>query len=116
MTVLRTGLDQRQGQLPGRPGAGPAAARLWLGTRLRRLREEAGISREDAAAAIRASAPKISRIELGRVPVKARDLAGLLALYGITDETEREGMRALSLDGSLPGWWQTFGDAVPAWM
>jgi transcriptional regulator with XRE-family HTH domain len=115
MTVLRTGLDQRQGQLPGRPGAGPAVARLWLGTRLRRLREEAGISREEAAAAIRASAPKISRIELGRIPVKARDLAGLLALYRVTDEIEREVMRALSLDGSLPDWWQPYGDAVPAW-
>jgi len=116
MAVLRTGFEQREGPLSGRPGAGPTAARLWLGTRLRRLREEAGISREDAAAAIRASAPKISRIELGRIPVKARDLADLLALYRITDEAEREGMRALSRDGSLPGWWQAYGDAVPARM
>jgi transcriptional regulator with XRE-family HTH domain len=112
---LRTGLEQRQGQLPGPLGAGPVAARLWLGTRLRRLREEAGISRAGAAAGIRASASKISRMELGRSPVKEQDLAGLLALYGVADEAERAAMRELSLDGSLPGWWQAYGDAVPAW-
>jgi len=116
MTVARPGLHQRAGTLPDEAGHGSAVARLRLGTRLRRLREEAGISREDAGASIRSSAPKISRMELGRTAVKARDLIDLLALYGASDEAERESMLALSRHGSVPGWWQDFGDAVPAWV
>jgi transcriptional regulator with XRE-family HTH domain len=116
MIVARPGLHQRAGTLPGEAGHGSAVARLRLGTRLRRLREEAGISREDAGAAIRSSAPKISRMELGRTAVKARDLTDLLALYGVSDEAERESMLALSRHGSVPGWWQDYGDAVPAWV
>ena len=119
MTVMRPELDQREArevQPLGEADAGPAAARIRLGTRLRRLREEAGISREDAGAAIRSSASKISRMELGRTAVKTRDLTGLLALYGVSDEAEREGMLALSGHGGVPGWWQAYGDAVPSWV
>jgi transcriptional regulator with XRE-family HTH domain len=116
MTVARPGLNQREEAPPGEAGAGPTVARIRLGTRLRRLREEASISREDAGAAIRSSASKISRIELGRTAIKARDLTDLLALYGAGDEAERESMRALSRHGSVSGWWQDYGDAVPAWV
>ncbi|HET8683787.1 MAG TPA: helix-turn-helix transcriptional regulator, partial [Micromonosporaceae bacterium] len=48
--------------LPG----GPTVIRILLGAQLRKLREECGISREDAGYSIRASGSKISRIELGR--------------------------------------------------
>src|SRR5450756_303055 len=116
MTVARPGLNQREEAPPGEAGAGPTVARILLGTRLRRLREEARISREDAGAAIRSSASEISRMELGRTAIKARDLTDLLALYGVGDEAERESMRALSRHGSVSGWWQDYGDAVPAWV
>ena len=49
---------------------GPTARRMVLGGQLRKLREAAGISREDAGYSIRASASKISRLELGRVGFK----------------------------------------------
>ena len=114
--MIRAGLNQRdEGTLSGE-AEGPTAARIQLGVRLRRLREEAEISREDAGAAIRASTSKISRMELGRIPVKERDLTDLLALYGVDDEDGRESMLALSRHGSVPGWWQGYADAVPAWM
>jgi transcriptional regulator with XRE-family HTH domain len=115
MTVARPGLNQRDGTQPGGAGDGPAVARIRLGTRLRRLREEAETSREDAAAAIRSSASKISRIELGRTTIKARDLTDLLKLYG-ADEAERESLLALSAHGNVSGWWQDYGDSVPAWL
>ncbi len=114
--MIRAGLNQREPALPAEAGEGPVAARIRLGTRLRSLREGAGTSREDAAAAIRSSAAKISRMELGRTAVKARDLTDLLALYGASHEAERESMLALCRHGSVPGWWQGYGDAVPAWM
>lgn len=115
MTVSHTGLKQRETALAG-AGEGAAAARIRLGAHLRRLREEAGISRAGAAAAIRSSESKISRMELGRTMTKARDLADLLTLYGVDDEAERESIVALCQHGCTPGWWQAYGDAVPAWM
>jgi hypothetical protein len=61
--------------------AGPTVQRLVLGGHLRRLREEAGMTTEQAAASIRGSHSKISRMEHGRVGFKERDIADLLTLY-----------------------------------
>jgi len=116
MTVARPGLNQRAGTPRDEADAGPTVARMRLGARLRRLREEAEIAREDAAAAIRSSASKVSRLELGRTAIKARDLTDLLALYGASDEAERESLLELSRHGSVSGWWQDYGDAVAAWV
>src|SRR5580700_7868926 len=55
--------------------AGPTVQRLVLGGHLRRLREEAGMTTEQAAASIRGSHSKISRMEHGRVGFKERDIA-----------------------------------------
>ena len=59
---------------------------MLLGAQLRRLRESSGVTREDAGWEIRASESKISRMELGRVGFKERDVADLLTLYGVTDD------------------------------
>ena len=56
---------------------GPTVLRILLGSQLRRLRQERGISREEAGYAIRASHAKISRIELGKVATNFRDLYSL---------------------------------------
>ena len=69
---------------------GPTVLRLLLGSQLRRLREEAGVTPEQAAYEIRASRSKISRMEHGRVGFKRRDVADLLALYGVGDEQIRD--------------------------
>jgi transcriptional regulator with XRE-family HTH domain len=116
VTVAHTGQSERQETLPGEADGGPTAARIRLGTQLRRLRGEAEMSREEAGAAIRSSASKIARLELGRSAIKARDLTDLLALYGSKNEIERENLLALSRHGNVAGWWQPYGDAVPSWM
>ncbi|MEV0381042.1 helix-turn-helix transcriptional regulator [Nonomuraea sp. NPDC050643] len=89
--------------------------RILLGTQLRRLRTEKGISREDAGYSIRASHAKISRLELGQVSFKQRDVADLLTLYGVTDPAEREPLLALAKQANAPGWWHKYGDLLPAW-
>jgi ribosome-binding protein aMBF1 (putative translation factor) len=89
MTAPRWSQDSIGGQAPVRP-PGPTALRIVLGTQLRRLREARGITGEAAAHAIRASHAKISRMELGRVRFREHDVRDLLALYGITDEQDRE--------------------------
>jgi hypothetical protein len=97
------------------PTGGPTALRILLGAHLRRLREAQGVSREDAGWEIRASESKISRMELGRVSFKERDIADLLTLYGLDDEEERERLLALARQANTPGWWHRYGDVLPSW-
>jgi transcriptional regulator with XRE-family HTH domain len=97
------------------PAGGPTVLRRLLGAQLRRLRERQGITREEAGYAIRASGSKMSRLELGRVGFKERDVADLLTLYGVTDDTDRDTLLALAQDANSPGWWHRYGDVLPGW-
>lgn len=104
----------RADRAPGYQQAGPMAVRMLLGTRLRKLRETAGLSREDAGRVIRGSESKISRLELGRTGFKRRDLNDLLNLYAV-DADERAMLLAMAEHANAPGWWQAYSEAVPAW-
>jgi transcriptional regulator with XRE-family HTH domain len=95
--------------------ANPTALRIILGTQLRRLRESVGITPQEAGNAIRASHAKISRLELGRVGLKERDVADLLALYGVTDPDEQHRWIDLVRRANTPGWWQSYSDILPSW-
>ena len=95
--------------------AGPTALRIILGGQLRKLREGAGISREAAGDAIRGSHTKISRLELGRVRFKDRDVSDLLSLYGIGVGPDRTQLLELARRANQPGWWQQYGDVLPHW-
>jgi transcriptional regulator with XRE-family HTH domain len=97
------------------PGGGPTVRRLLVGSMLRRLRTEKGITREEAADAIRASAWKIHRLENGQVGYKDRDLVDLLGLYGVTDQQEIAALLELAREANSPGWWFRYGDVVPPW-
>ncbi|WP_435242946.1 helix-turn-helix domain-containing protein [Streptomyces cucumeris] len=95
--------------------SGSVVRRILLGSQLRRLRESRGITREAAGYSIRASESKISRMELGRVSFKARDIEDLLTLYGVTDEAERAALLGLAREANLTGWWHSYGDVLPGW-
>jgi transcriptional regulator with XRE-family HTH domain len=97
------------------PARGVTARRIVLGTQLRRLREAAGISRADAGYTIRASDSKISRLELGRVAFKERDVADLLTMYGVNDEENRELFLDMVRRANEPGWWRRYTDVIPSW-
>jgi hypothetical protein len=86
-----------------------------LGNQLRTLREANGVTREAAGWEIRASESKISRMELGRVGFKERDVADLLTLYGVSDEKEREALLTLAREANTPGWWHRYSDVMPSW-
>jgi hypothetical protein len=103
-----------QQQQDGAAG-GPTALRMLLGAHLRRLREAQGVSREDAGWEIRSSESKISRMELGRVGFKERDVEDLLTLYGLDDEQERARLLTLAREANNPGWWHRYGDVLPSW-
>ncbi|MEU4192411.1 helix-turn-helix transcriptional regulator [Kribbella sp. NPDC026611] len=95
--------------------SGPTALRIILGAHLRRMREAAGYSRSDAGWEIRSSESKVSRMELGRVGFKERDVSDLLHLYGLDDGEERERLLALAREANNPGWWHRYGDVLPSW-
>ncbi|WAU86120.1 helix-turn-helix transcriptional regulator [Streptomyces sp. Qhu-G9] len=88
---------------------------MLLGSHLRRLRESRGITREKAGYSIRASESKISRMELGRVSFKTRDVEDLLTLYGISDEAERTSLLSLAKEANVAGWWHSYSDVLPSW-
>jgi len=97
------------------PSGGPTVRRIQLGARLRSLRQAASIGRDRAGYEIRGSESKISRMELGRVAFKERDVVDLLRLYGLDDEVERERLLALAREANTPGWWHTYSDLLHSW-
>jgi len=113
--TIPTASEQSDCRVPGYEQAGPTVLRMLVGTQLRRLREARGITREEAGEAIRASESKISRLELGRVGFKPRDVADLLALYGVGGDGERTTLLAVAEQANAPGWWNAYNDVVPTW-
>jgi transcriptional regulator with XRE-family HTH domain len=107
--------ETRDSQADDYEEAGPLAVRMLLGARLRKLREAAGVSREDAGNAIRGSESKISRLELGRTGSKQRDISDLLDLYEVSED-ERATLLAMMASANAPAWWQQHGGAVPDWL
>lgn len=106
-----SGPDESSVELP----AEATVLRMLLGAQLRRLREAAGVSAEKAGYEIRASQSKISRMETGRVGLKARDVEDLLALYGVTDEQQRAKVVALADRSRAPEWWAKYHEILPDW-
>ena len=96
-------------------GAGPTVQRMLVGAKLRRLRTDLGLSRDEAAEAIRASEWKIHRLENGQVGFKERDLVDLLDRYQVSDPAEVDELLAMAREANAPGWWQRYGDVLPQW-
>jgi transcriptional regulator with XRE-family HTH domain len=94
---------------------GPTVQRRLLGSDLRRLREAEGVTRAEAAAVLDCSESKISRLELGQVGFRKRDVEALLRLYGVSDPATWEVILALVREANRPGWWQPFSDVLPTW-
>src|SRR5215472_1016135 len=116
MITARRGGDDPPDRPPvTSPRQGPTALRIALGGQLRRLREGLGLSLETAGDAIRGSHAKISRLELGQVGFKQRDLLDLLTLYGVTDSDERASFVELAQRANTPGWWHRYSDVLPTW-
>ena len=78
-----------------------------LGSELRRSRQEAGLGSQQVAARLGISPSKISRLETGCCGPKLEDVAGMLALYGVTGRTRAE-LLALcrEIGAGERGWWQ----------
>src|SRR5438034_10868323 len=92
----------------------PTVRRRRLGSELRRLREAAGLTCEQAAAHLDCSASKISRLETARVPARAVDVQALCQLYGAAED-QTAVLVALARESRTEGWWQRFDGVMPDW-
>lgn len=90
----------------------PTVRRRRLGAELKRLREKAGVSMEDAAERIGGDKPKISRQENGRQGVSKLEIEALLALYRVSDDRLRTALTTLAREGRRKGWWAQYSDIL----
>lgn len=85
----------------------PPVRRRLLGTTLRRFREHAGYTLEDAARILECDRSKISRIETGQRGIRPKEMRELLVEYGV-DETRCEALLTVARQTHQAGWWQPY--------
>ena len=90
-------------------GASPTARQRELGTRLRNLRNDRGLTVEEVAARLLCSTTKISRLETGARRPSLRDVRDLCGLYEVDEATSAEFMK-LAQDARQPAWWTGYED------
>ncbi|MEU5050128.1 helix-turn-helix transcriptional regulator [Streptomyces sp. NPDC021096] len=96
--------------------SGPTVRKRQLGAELRRLRESAGKRIEDVAEHLECSMSKISRVETGQAPIKARDVRDLLAWFGVEDPAQVEAVMQIHKDAQQQGWWAHYEEVLPSGM
>lgn len=94
--------------------AHPTVRRRRLAAELRRLRETADLTIEQAASHARISKSTLSRIENAQIGVQPRTVATLLKLYGIRD-SEAAALVQLARDARQHGWWVDYSGSMPSW-
>ncbi|MFF3738219.1 helix-turn-helix domain-containing protein [Streptomyces sp. NPDC002566] len=90
----------------------PTVRRRRLGATLRRFRNEAGLSLDQAAEAMGWNGPKMSKIENAFQGIRPGDLAVLLKVYGVTDPDVCSVLETLRSDTTKKGWWQAYSGIV----
>jgi transcriptional regulator with XRE-family HTH domain len=92
----------------------PTIQRRRLGNALKRAREAAGKTQDEAAEVIDSASSKISRLELGQSGIRLTDLKLLLEFYGVSGE-DIEPLRDLARAGRQRGRWSGYRNVVPDW-
>jgi transcriptional regulator with XRE-family HTH domain len=88
----------------------PTVRRLQLGRELRRYREQAQVSREEAAEELECNLSKISKIETGRMTLAPAEVKNLVKLYRVPDD-EAEQIFAIAREARKRATYR-----VPAWV
>jgi transcriptional regulator with XRE-family HTH domain len=92
----------------GGSAGSPTVRRRELGSLLRALRNERGLTVDQVAAELLCSPSKVSRMETGHRGVTARDIRDLCRIYGVTDPAQQTRLTRLVAEGKQQGWWQSF--------
>jgi transcriptional regulator with XRE-family HTH domain len=92
----------------------PTVRRRRLAAELRKLRKDAGKTREQVAEFVGCSPVTVTRIESAQSAPRLADTARMLEFYGVTGQ-RREVLMALCAEARKRGWWHQFSGAIPAW-
>lgn len=79
-----------------------------LARELRTLREEAGLTLEQAAPRLHFSVSKLSRIETAQIVIDPHWVKSMLDLFDIGGDRWTE-LTELAVEALEPGWWKSFG-------
>ncbi|MGV4980735.1 helix-turn-helix domain-containing protein [Streptomyces sp. NPDC001709] len=97
-------------------GGAPSVLRMILGRQLEDLRNRAGLSYDEAGAAIGVSHSTIRRMEAAKVArLRLADAEKLLQVYGVTDRDEIDTFLKSVREANKRGWWHTYRDVMPDW-
>jgi transcriptional regulator with XRE-family HTH domain len=87
--------------------AAPTVRRRRLGMALRRLRDHAEMTLEQASDAAGVSAPYVSRIERAQVAARVQVIKALLEAYGADEQTSVE-LLEIAGEAGRRGWWHRY--------
>ncbi|MBA0127256.1 helix-turn-helix domain-containing protein [Haloechinothrix sp. YIM 98757] len=96
------------------PTSSPTVLKWWIALELRRLRDKAGINRQQVADRLVCAVGKVTHIEIARNLPKASELREMLTLYGASDREDRF-IELLKAARTGSDWWTQFAGAAPAW-
>jgi transcriptional regulator with XRE-family HTH domain len=89
----------------------PSVRGRQLAAELRRLRDAATLTGEEAAARLGWSPSKVSRIETGQTAPSPADLRRVLDLYEVAG-TQRGRLELLGQSAGQRGWWDAYADTL----
>ncbi|MEU3252494.1 helix-turn-helix transcriptional regulator [Streptomyces sp. NPDC006997] len=97
-------------------GGAPSVLRMILGRQLEELRTRAGLTYEQAGAAIGVSHSTIRRMESAKVArLRLADVEKLIQTYGVRDQQEIDTFLKSVREANKRGWWHTYRDVMPDW-
>ncbi|WP_433684984.1 helix-turn-helix domain-containing protein [Nocardia sp. CA-119907] len=92
---------------------GSTLPRRQLGRYLRDLRQQVGLTLDEASRLIERSASSLQRLETGHAErIRLLDVRELCTMYN-ADETTTAGAIGLAQQASVKSWWHRYGDLIP---
>ncbi|HEY2578206.1 MAG TPA: helix-turn-helix transcriptional regulator [Streptosporangiaceae bacterium] len=88
----------------------PSIRHRRLAGDLQRLRQAAGLDRDEVAGRLEWHSTKLYRIETARSGITVADLKHLLDQYGVKDERERQALISLARTARQKSWWTRYND------
>lgn len=95
------------------PRKAPTARQSRLGSELRRIRENAGLSLTEAAAQLSTDRTNMSNVESGRFGVSSERVRAWTRHYGCPDHAYVDALAAMTEERGR-GWWDEYRDDLPA--
>lgn len=95
------------------PRHAPTARHRRLATEMRRMREQAGITVQQAASALGADRTMISNIEAARTGLSEERVRQLAGIYGCPDTALVDGLAAMTGPRRPSHWWDEYRGKIP---